>query len=116
MKSLPAQLYRPRRSRVPSSVLTALLWLPAIAAARPDPLDPAAPVPAFSHSSALTHAPSLTETQVGSWREANDTVNRIGGWRTYAREAKPSQPPQAAPGGSPTQTAPAKPATGHNHP
>ena len=111
MKSLPAELYRASRS-----IIATLLWLPVLAAAHPDPLDPAAPVPALSHSSALTNAPSLTETQVGSWREANDTVNRIGGWRTYAREARPPQAPQAAPSGSPTQTAPAKPATGHSHP
>ena len=26
------------------------------------------------------------------WREANDTVNRIGGWRVYAREAQQPDP------------------------
>ncbi|MEO5843876.1 MAG: hypothetical protein ABIQ33_03450 [Caldimonas sp.] len=25
---------------------------------------------------------------VGSWRNANDTVGRVGGWRIYAREAQ----------------------------
>lgn len=116
MKSLPAYLYREHRSSALRRTLAALLWLPVIATARPDPLDPAVPVPALSHSSALTHAPSLTEVQVGSWRDANDTVNRIGGWRAYAREARPPQAPQTAPGESPARTAPARPATGHGHP
>ena len=26
---------------------------------------------------------------VGDWRQANDLVGRIGGWRTYAREVAP---------------------------
>lgn len=28
-----------------------------------------------------------TDQPVGSWREANDNVGRIGGWRAYAKEA-----------------------------
>jgi len=34
------------------------------------------------------------------WRDANDTVGRIGGWRAYAREAQ-GQPPAPAPTGAP---------------
>ena len=30
------------------------------------------------------------------WREANDTVGRIGGWRAYAREAQGAAPPEGA--------------------
>lgn len=37
---------------------------------------------------------AYTEQAVGSWREANDNVGRIGGWRAYAREA--AQPDSAA--------------------
>jgi hypothetical protein len=52
---------------------------------------------------------------VGSWREANDTVNRIGGWRAYAREAKQPQSPPPATTGTPAPMAPGKPAAGHSH-
>jgi hypothetical protein len=52
---------------------------------------------------------------VGSWREANDTVNRIGGWRAYAREAKPPESPPPAANGTAAAVAPAKPAAGHGH-
>ncbi len=104
-----------RRSTALRGLVAALICLPAVAAARPDPLDPAAPVPPLTHASALTAAPSLSETPVGSWREANDTVNRIGGWRAYAREAKPpeSLPPAAT--GTAAPVAPGKPAAGHGH-
>jgi hypothetical protein len=29
------------------------------------------------------------EPALSAWREANDAVGRIGGWRTYAKEARP---------------------------
>ena len=78
---------------------------------RPDPLDPQANVPALHYQSSLQTAASVRADKPLSWREANDTVARIGGWRVYAREAqqpepvvKPSAPssasasaPQAAP-------------------
>lgn len=32
-----------------------------------------------------------------SWREANERVGRIGGWRAYAREAATAQPAQGTP-------------------
>ena len=41
------------------------------------------------------------------WREANDRVRAIGGWRFYAREAQQSDGPptgQPTPAGSPTAT------------
>ena len=77
--------------------------------ARRDPLDPKAIVPKVSYNSAFTQYRSLGNDKPISWREANDTVTRIGGWRVYAREAqqpdatptpamKPGeQPPAAAP-------------------
>ena len=39
----------------------------------------------------------LAEAPVGSWKEANERVNRIGGWRAYAREAaQPASAPASA--------------------
>lgn len=74
---------------------------------RPDPLNPGAAVPAATHASALARYRSAGDFKVGSWREANDAVTRIGGWRVYAREAAQAEaatvPAPAAsqpPGGS----------------
>ena len=64
-------------------------------AARADPLSAEAGVPAVRHESAFTQYRRLSDVPVGSWRDANDTVGRIGGWRTYAREAR--TPEAAAP-------------------
>lgn len=74
---------------------------------RPDPLNPGTAVPAATHTSALARYRSAGDVKVGSWRDANDTVTRIGGWRVYAREAAQAEsapvPAPAAsqpPGGS----------------
>lgn len=54
------------------------------------------------------------------WKQANDTVGRIGGWRAYAKEvhgapasapAAPAKPPASAPAAAPAR--PAQPA--HKH-
>lgn len=59
----------------------------------------------------------FADEKVGSWREANDTVGRIGGWRAYAKEAsEPAKPAGAAPGAAAIGTTPASaadPHTGH---
>ena len=52
----------------------------------------------------------FTDESVGSWKDANDTVGRIGGWRAYAKEARDKEPAAAgAPDKlrEPAQTAPA---------
>ena len=59
---------------------------------RPDPLDPQAKVPALRYQSSLQTTGSATADKPLSWREANDTVARIGGWRVYAREAQQPEP------------------------
>lgn len=66
-------------------------------AAAPDPLDPKAAVPPAQHRSALSAYRPQADTPVGSWKEANERVNRIGGWRAYAREAaQPAAAPASA--------------------
>lgn len=60
---------------------------PAAKTAAPDPLDAQASVPPSIHRSPLARYRSAGDVELGSWREANDTVTRIGGWRAYAREA-----------------------------
>lgn len=89
--------------------VTAALAAPAAGA------QPAAPAstPAPSFRSALEGYQAFSDQQVAPWREMNDTVGRIGGWRAYAREAQEGAQPSRAPApaqAAPTQ-APAAPAT-----
>jgi hypothetical protein len=62
--------------------------------ARPDPLDARAAVPPAVYRSVLDayrNAASKPAAAVG-WKQANDEVTRIGGWRAYARESAASAP------------------------
>jgi hypothetical protein len=52
-----------------------------------DPANAAERVPAARYESPFAGYRRQREEPVGSWRDANDTVGRIGGWRAYAREA-----------------------------
>ena len=96
---------------LPSALLAAALLAtltaqaqPAAKAARPDPLDPKASVPALGYVSSFSQYRLLGDEKPASWRDANDTVTRIGGWRAYAREAQQPDPAPVAP------AAPAAPA------
>lgn len=51
------------------------------------PVAPASPSP-MAYRSAFDGYKGLTEQPVQSWRESNDTVGRIGGWQSYAREGQ----------------------------
>ena len=64
--------------------------------ARPDPLDPKTSVPALRYSSSLAQHRNGGDAKPVSWKEANDAVARIGGWRVYAREAQQPDPAPAA--------------------
>lgn len=92
--------------------LTAAQAQPAAKAARPDPLDPKASVPTLRYESSFAQYRRLGEEKPVSWRDANDTVTRIGGWRVYAREAQqpdpvPTSAPESAPAAKPADTPPA---------
>lgn len=78
-------------------------------AARPDPLDAKASVPGLTYSSPFSRFRALDDDKPVSWREANDAVARIGGWRVYAREA---QQPEATPFGTDAPMAPKPGAAG----
>lgn len=67
---------------------------------RADPLDAQARVPAATHTSSLANYRRLGDDKRIDWKEANEAVNRIGGWRAYAREAQQPDPtpPATAPG------------------
>jgi hypothetical protein len=52
-----------------------------------DALDAKASVPPLAYRSALHAYRRPNQDSALSWREANEQVGRIGGWRAYAREA-----------------------------
>jgi len=78
--------------------LTATAQSIAPASRKPDPLDAKAAVPGVAYESTFSRNRRKADEQPITWREANDTVARIGGWRAYAREAQQAEPaPPAAP-------------------
>jgi len=58
------------------------------APATPDPKNAAPASVTLSYRSAFADYRAYSEQAVGSWREANDNVGKIGGWRVYAKEAR----------------------------
>ena len=68
---------------------TAAAGAPAVAASTPS---------TASWRSAFDSYQPFTDEKTLSWRQANDTVQRVGGWRAYAREA--AQPASGAASGS----------------
>ena len=60
------------------------------------PADTEAPQPSLptklQYSSAIGAYQAYADQQVQSWREANDRVGQIGGWRAYAKEIKTGKP------------------------
>jgi len=77
------------RSVAVAVLMSAAVWSQAQGAhpvaPRADPLDAQAPVPAVKYASPLAVYRRLGDDKRIDWKEANETVNRIGGWRTYAR-------------------------------
>lgn len=77
-------------------------------ARQPDPLDPRADVPAVTYESVLGRSRRTADAAASmAWREANDNVARIGGWRAYAREASQPEPAASLPRASEPRTPPA---------
>lgn len=74
----------------------------------PDPLDAQAATPALHYQSPLKAYQGFSEQPLHDWREANDLVGRIGGWRTYAQEPYAQEPWAPQPADTAVE-APAKP-------
>ena len=100
------------RSVAVAVLMSAAVWSQAqvahSVAPRADPLDAQAPVPAVKYASPLAGYRRLGDDKRIDWKEANETVIRIGGWRTYARQAQ--QPGAAA--SAPAAGTPPAPAQG----
>ena len=73
---------------------------------RVDAADPKVVVPPLVYGSVLQGYRPNVEVEVSSWKDANDNVGRIGGWRAYAKEAR--QTNAAAPDAG-AASAPARP-------
>lgn len=56
---------------------------------------PPSPPTKLQYSSAIGAYQAYADQPVQSWREANDRVGRIGGWRAYAKELKTGKPASA---------------------
>ena len=110
-----------------SFAVCALFALPAMAQVKPPH---AALAPSIDASAAIAQAAPtalpytsafegylpFTDEKLRPWKESNTTVEKIGGWRAYAKEAAEPQPkhdhvPAATPPKTPA--APADPHAGH---
>lgn len=102
-----------------AALAAAALWPALPAAARPDPLNPRAEVPPTRAPAALRLYRPATVPEPGGWREANDAVTRIGGWKTYLREAQApaaaASSPAAAASAPSRAAAPTAPGKGPRH-
>lgn len=78
-----------------------------------DPGDPKTTVPPVRYDSAFAGYRLNADVEVARWRDVNDNVGRIGGWRVYGREAivDPKADPVPA-GGTGGRGAAAKPQHG----
>ena len=67
-----------------------------------------APLTTLQYSSPIGAYQAFADQPLQPWREANDRVGQIGGWRSYAKEIKTSDP-------APGKGAPASdPHSGHH--
>ena len=64
-----------------SGLIAGSLWTPAAHAAEPQASGQALPVSFASYQ-------GWRDEPLQDWREANDRVGEIGGWRTYLRESQ----------------------------
>jgi hypothetical protein len=66
-------------------------------AAKPEPGDPKARVPALEYRSAFEGYQRYAEPEVSRWRETNDEVGRVGGHVGIHRQGGASKPPPKPP-------------------
>lgn len=76
-----------------------------------DPLNAATKVPVVHYESSFAHYRPLGDTRVAPWRFSNDTAERRGGWRAYAREAAAPDAATVAVKPASVQTSTTPPAT-----
>lgn len=72
-------------------------WASIAAAQTPAPATALPQAASTAYRSALEGYQPYTDEKIVPWKEANDQVGRIGGWREYAKEAARAAPGQQAP-------------------
>ena len=87
--------------------------------ARPSP-DPAAEknmeTPAVAYESPFKGYRKLEDQPVASWRDANDLVHKLGGWKAFASGKAPDAPAAPAVASEPSKPSqPQAPAPGAGH-
>ena len=95
----------------------ALLWRAGAAMAQPaaDAARPSLPS-SLHYVSPLKAYKPYADQPVESWREANDRVRRVGGWRAYAREIQTGESAADEARAATKPTAPAAdPHAGHHN-
>ena len=104
---------QPAFAQTPAS--TTGLSAAASSSTRPDPLDSKAVLLPLVYRSAFQGYRPNAEAAPGVWKDANDDVARIGGWRAYAKEARQPGTPEAAttPASGSASPAAAIPPAGH---
>ena len=70
-----------------AAIVTATSGSKGASSAPPDPADAKASVPLVQYQSPLREYRPFGDNNNTAWKDANDTVGKIGGWRAYAREA-----------------------------
>lgn len=67
-------------------------------------------VSTLQYSSAISGYQGYKDQPVNSWKEVNDTVGKVGGWKVYAKEARePDAAPAAAEGSATPKTTASQP-------
>lgn len=92
---------------LPSRALAGFAALAAVGAGAQTAGAPLAPA---GYQSAFEGYQAYGDEKLQPWKESNDTVGKIGGWRAYAREAQGAQPAPAkdpAGAGAPAGAVPA---------
>ena len=95
-----------------AQTMTAPAAGPVVASAAVAPLPRISSTPAYR--SAFQGYQPYTDEKIAPWRESNDTVGTIGGWRAYAKEAAPG--PQAPGAAQPAPAGAVDPHAGHGKP
>ncbi len=99
----------PATAAVPSAAPATLAPTRAASAASASAPPLAASPPETSYQSAFEAYKRFTDEPVGSWKAANERVEQIGGWRSYAQESTGGGGGHAGHGGG-------NPASGQNPP
>lgn len=75
---------------------------------RPDPANPKLEVPPVRYESAFAGYRPFRDGPVASWRESNELVEKLGGWKAFASDKVPDIPGSPGSGKEPASIAPSK--------